>query len=143
DEANGLKLSRTLPDRVISQATKAEGWPIPADTFVYEGSGELEVSARLGNGASLPDWIEFDPEEWSFTLKQVPEGIESLEIVVEARSPEGESVTTSFNLLLSEEGEGADAVSPSSANLSEQMMRMGEFARETELNQLLQDLERV
>ena len=98
------------------------------------------MSARLGNGAALPSWVEFDPDKRSFKLGQVPDGVESLDIVVEARSPEGESVTTRFNLRLTDDEAGQE---PSSANLSEQMMQFGEFAREAELHQLLQDLEKV
>jgi hypothetical protein len=71
---------------------------IPQGSFDDADADELAYSASLLDGAELPAWLSFDPEQQLFSGTPANADVAALEIMVTANDPAGEEATDSFTL---------------------------------------------
>ena len=95
---SNLMVGRPLADQPVTQGLVRFG--VPSDTFVSAAGGQLSLTAVQSNGAPLPGWLRFDPQNMQFE-GVVPPGVNGvLEILVRARDANGHEATTVFKIVV-------------------------------------------
>jgi Ca2+-binding RTX toxin-like protein len=89
--ANPLADQLALEDEEFS-------FSIPQGSFGDADADELAYSASLFDGADLPAWLSFDPEQQLFSGTPANADVAALDITVTATDPAGEAASDSFTL---------------------------------------------
>jgi hypothetical protein len=89
-----------IPDQSEIRGTEFS-YPIPDNTFVDDDEFDtLTYSIALAGGGELPSWLDFTPENHTFS--GIPPENDTLEIQVTVIDTAGVSVSDSYNLMVSD-----------------------------------------
>ena len=103
--------------------------------FIHsDGDVDLAFEARLANGEPLPDFVEFDEESGTFRIdanRATAAEIDALQIVVIASDPDGNEVTTSFDIKFAS-GDSTDNVDDDATQIEEELLEAVDEDTESE-----------
>ncbi|HYF42044.1 MAG TPA: hypothetical protein VEA35_06300, partial [Ramlibacter sp.] len=120
-----LALLRGMPDHA-GVAESVSRFAVPADAFVHtDAAAQVQLSARLADGAALPGWVAFDPRTGVFTVKAPAGWRGDLAIVVLARDADGRQAEALFRIRIADKTThrvaDMEAQPPGRSSLSEQL----------------------
>ncbi|MGU9868739.1 putative Ig domain-containing protein [Kluyvera ascorbata] len=90
-------VSTPVPPQSVAQNSNLS-FTLPAGTFTDPDSDPLTLSATLADGSALPAWLNFDPVTGTFSGTPDNADVGSLSIKVTATDTARNSVSTTFNL---------------------------------------------
>jgi Ca2+-binding RTX toxin-like protein len=90
-----------IPDNSATSG-EAFSFTLPGTTFSDADGDELTLTATLENGDPLPDWLTFDPATGAFSGSPTDGDIGALTIQITATDPSNATISTTFNLEISE-----------------------------------------
>jgi hypothetical protein len=118
-----LKVLAGLSDLVIS-ARETIQLDVPLNAFsVRPTDVPVKLTARLANGAALPEWVKFDPRSGRFEVS-APEYLDhDVSVQVIASSEDGQSAVADFKIKVRNHEDHAHPVLPGRQGLTEKLQR--------------------
>jgi hypothetical protein len=81
----------------------------------------VTLTARLANGAALPEWVQFEPRSGRFEVSAPGSSNHDVEIQVIARIEDGQSAVADFKLKVRNQQDHAHPVLPGRQGLTEKL----------------------
>lgn len=93
-------------DHKVAQIDQVNEFSLPGDLFVHSKQGEmLTFTAFLFDGRPLPEWMTFDPEEFTLACTPPADAEGSIEVIIRAEDRRGLKADASVNIKISEHEE--------------------------------------
>ena len=106
-------VDNAIPDQAATEDS-AFSYAFPANTFSDVDDTSLEYSATKGDGTDLPSWLTFTESTRTFSGTPGTSDIGTLSVKVEAEDDDNDSVTDTFDIVVS----AADTTAPRLATIS-------------------------
>ncbi|WP_139215199.1 tandem-95 repeat protein, partial [Oceanisphaera psychrotolerans] len=136
-----LMVQRDIPEQNFSSSggLTTISFIIPADTFGHTQPGvDIQLSAVLVNGQSLPDWLLFDAEKGEFR-GVAPANFDGVMVIkVIARDENGRQVETQVTIRVRADANSDTTAQTGKIGLMDQLKSQSQFAWKGERDRLIE-----